>query len=90
MAAERKRERVQSLSDTSHSGITSHNGVIISSLSQSRGLPLSLAGIRDSVRVCACVYEGGLCIDRPHQEETHTHSLHTPSFKSMKEKKTKK
>lgn len=62
---------VQSLSDTSHFGITSRNKVIISSLSQSRGLPFSLAGIMRSVGGGV-----GMCENKPHQEATHTRFLY--------------
>ncbi|MEQ2282995.1 hypothetical protein AMECASPLE_006568 [Ameca splendens] len=63
---------VQSLSDTSHFGITSHNGVIISSLSQSKGLPFSLTGRLWAVRV------GCAQVETPHQEKTHSrsHTIH--------------
>lgn len=74
---------VQSLYDTPHPGITSHNRVIISSLSPSRALPLSLVGITG-------VWEkgGGGAQSAPIRSKlnTHTYSVYTSSFRSITEK----
>lgn len=77
-------EGVQSLPDTFHFGITSHNRVIISSLSLSAALPLSLEGIMG----CMETRMGGGGRQQPPSgvNRTHMHTVHTSSFRSIKEK----